>query len=102
MLAKAGLGLRFNEHLEGDGPTVFAHARKLGLEGIVSKRKDSRLPFRPLARLAQNEEPGCAGREAGGGRALGEIEWARPSAKETNASSSALDAASCKLLSIAA
>jgi bifunctional non-homologous end joining protein LigD len=41
MLAKAGLGLRFNEHLEGDGPTVFAHACKLGLEGIVSKRKDS-------------------------------------------------------------
>src|SRR5689334_21162595 len=41
MLAKVGLGLRFNEHLEGDGPTVFAHACKLGLEGIVSKRKDS-------------------------------------------------------------
>ena len=44
MLAKASLGLRFNEHLEGDGPTVFAHACKLGLEGIVSKRKDS--PYR--------------------------------------------------------
>ena len=42
MLAKAGLGLRFNEHIEGDGPTVFAHACKMGLEGIVSKRKDSR------------------------------------------------------------
>jgi bifunctional non-homologous end joining protein LigD len=42
MLAKAGLGLRFNEHLEVDGPTVFAHACKMGLEGIVSKRKDSR------------------------------------------------------------
>src|SRR5882757_6115473 len=41
MLAKAGLGLRFNEHLGGDGPTVFAHACKMGLEGIVSKRKDS-------------------------------------------------------------
>ena len=41
MLAKAGLGLRFNEHMEGDGPTVFAHACKMGLEGIVSKRKDS-------------------------------------------------------------
>ena len=41
MLAKAGLGLRFNEHLEGDGPTVFAHACKMGLEGIVSKREDS-------------------------------------------------------------
>src|SRR5262249_45552383 len=26
MLAKVGLGLRFNEHMEGDGPTVFAHA----------------------------------------------------------------------------
>jgi bifunctional non-homologous end joining protein LigD len=24
-----------------DGPTVFAHACKMGLEGIVSKRKDS-------------------------------------------------------------
>ena len=41
MLAKAGLGLRFNEHMEGDGPTVFAHACKMWLEGIVSKRKDS-------------------------------------------------------------
>ncbi len=27
--------------MESDGPTVFAHACKLGLEGIVSKRKDS-------------------------------------------------------------
>jgi ATP-dependent DNA ligase len=27
--------------IEGDGPTVFAHACKMGLEGIVSKRKDS-------------------------------------------------------------
>src|SRR6516225_7044262 len=41
MLAKVGLGMRFNGHLEGDGPTVFAHACKMGLEGIVSKRKDS-------------------------------------------------------------
>jgi hypothetical protein len=32
-------GIRFNEHIEGDGPTVFAHACKMGLEGIVSKRK---------------------------------------------------------------
>ena len=40
-MAKASPGIRFNEHLGGDGPTVFAHACKLGLEGIVSKRKDS-------------------------------------------------------------
>jgi bifunctional non-homologous end joining protein LigD len=32
----------FNDHI--DGPTVFRHACKLGLEGIVSKRKDS--PYR--------------------------------------------------------
>ena len=41
ILAKAGPGIQFNEHMEGDGETVFRHARKLGLEGIVSKRKDS-------------------------------------------------------------
>jgi bifunctional non-homologous end joining protein LigD len=41
ILAKAGPGIRFNEHMEGDGETVFRHACKLGLEDIVSKRKDS-------------------------------------------------------------
>ena len=40
-MAKASPGIRFNEHIEGDGPTVFADACKLGLEGIVPKRKDS-------------------------------------------------------------
>ena len=40
-MAKASPGIRFNEHIGGDGPTVFAHACKMGLEGIVSKRKDS-------------------------------------------------------------
>ena len=42
IVAKARPGIRFNEHLEGDGPTVFAHACKMGLEGIVSKRLGSR------------------------------------------------------------
>ena len=42
VLARAAPGLRFNEHLdEEDGLLVFAHACKLGLEGIVSKRRDS-------------------------------------------------------------
>jgi hypothetical protein len=45
VIARAQPGLRFNEHLEGDGPIVFKHACRLGLEGIVSKRKDSR--YRP-------------------------------------------------------
>jgi bifunctional non-homologous end joining protein LigD len=45
VLAKAGPGLRLNEHLEhDDGEVVFRHACQLGLEGIVSKRKGS--PYR--------------------------------------------------------
>jgi bifunctional non-homologous end joining protein LigD len=42
LLARAAPGLRLNEHMEEDGPLVFHHACKLGLEGIVSKRKDAR------------------------------------------------------------
>ena len=35
-LAKAGPGIRFNEHMEcDDGEIVFRHACKMGLEGIV-------------------------------------------------------------------
>jgi bifunctional non-homologous end joining protein LigD len=37
--------IRFSEHLEADGPTMLAHTCRLGLEGILSKRKD--LPYRP-------------------------------------------------------
>jgi len=44
IVAKAQPGIRFNEHMQGDGPMVFAHACKLGLEGIVSKRKGYRSP----------------------------------------------------------
>jgi bifunctional non-homologous end joining protein LigD len=36
--------IRFSEHLELDGPTMFEHACRLGLEGIVSKRID--VPYR--------------------------------------------------------
>jgi ATP-dependent DNA ligase len=37
LLARGASGLRFNEHLDQeDGPLVFLHACKLGLEGIVS------------------------------------------------------------------
>ncbi len=33
-------GILFNEHIAEDGPTVFAHACRLGAEGIVSQRVD--------------------------------------------------------------
>ena len=43
ILRKAKMGVRLNEHLEHpDGITVFQHAYKMGLEGIVSKRLGSR------------------------------------------------------------
>ena len=36
--------IKFVEHLTGDGPTVFRHVCRIGLEGIVSKRVDA--PYR--------------------------------------------------------
>jgi hypothetical protein len=44
ILAKARPGIRSTSISEGDGQTVFAHACKMGLEGIVSKRLGS--PYR--------------------------------------------------------
>jgi bifunctional non-homologous end joining protein LigD len=44
VLARAAPGLRLNDIEEEDGETIFRHACKLGLEGIVSKRRDS--PYR--------------------------------------------------------
>jgi ATP-dependent DNA ligase len=41
VLVKAAPGLKLNEHIVADGPTVFAHACKMGFEGIVAKRKNS-------------------------------------------------------------
>jgi ATP-dependent DNA ligase len=43
-VARAGHGVWFNDHIEEDGETVFRHVCKMGLEGIVSKRKNS--PYR--------------------------------------------------------
>ena len=34
-------GLQFNQHITHPGDLVFRHACAMGLEGIVSKRKDS-------------------------------------------------------------
>jgi ATP-dependent DNA ligase len=44
MLAGSTDAIRFSEAVEGDGPTIFAHACRLGLEGIVSKRRSA--PYR--------------------------------------------------------
>lgn len=45
LIKRAGAGLLYSEPIiSPDGPTLFEHACKLGLEGIVSKRIDS--PYR--------------------------------------------------------
>src|SRR5215213_5677381 len=41
--APAGGAIRFSDHIETDGATMLRHACRLGLEGIVSKRRD--LPY---------------------------------------------------------
>ena len=45
LLCKASPGIRLSEHLDGaDGATVLQHACRMGLEGIVAKRRDR--PYR--------------------------------------------------------
>jgi hypothetical protein len=69
-------GIRFSEHMDGDGATIFAHACKLGLEGIVSKRRD--LPYRSgrMQGVGQGQEPGEPGRAAH--RARGVVTTSEP------------------------
>jgi bifunctional non-homologous end joining protein LigD len=40
LLRDTEAGILLNEHVSGDGPTIFAHACRLGAEGIVSKLVD--------------------------------------------------------------
>jgi ATP-dependent DNA ligase len=42
LLRKARPGIRYSEHLTSEAAAMFAFACKMGLEGIVSKRRDSR------------------------------------------------------------
>ena len=60
LLKRAAPRLRLNEHIEADGPTVFAHACKMGLDGIVSKRMDSRYRSSRSADWLQSKNPASA------------------------------------------
>ena len=74
ILRQSRRGVRLNEHLEHDcGLTVFQHACKMGLEGIVSKRPGSRYRSGPLAGLAEVQEPRGSRGEARGGRGSGRV-----------------------------
>jgi bifunctional non-homologous end joining protein LigD len=41
LLRKADYGIFLNEHVDDEAAIVFQHACRLGLEGIVSKRRGS-------------------------------------------------------------
>jgi hypothetical protein len=66
----------FNEHIEEDGPIVFKHACKLGLEGIVSKRKARRIAqgARRTGVRMKNPKVPAVTREA-------KEDWGRPSSR---------------------
>jgi hypothetical protein len=75
----ANLACDLGDRREGDGPTVFNPCLQDGARRHRVKAQGFPLPFRPLARLAQNEELGCTGREARsrgglGKRAVTELE----------------------------
>ena len=59
LLKRAAPGLHLNEHIEGDGPTMFAHACKMGLEGILSKRRDSRYRSGRSPDWIKSKNPAC-------------------------------------------
>jgi bifunctional non-homologous end joining protein LigD len=46
LIKRAGAGILLSEHIDsgGDGAAMFAHACRMGLEGIVAKRRDK--PYR--------------------------------------------------------
>src|ERR1700738_5355547 len=59
-------GIAFNKHFDVEGTVVFHHARKLGGEGIVSKRLGSPYRFGRSADWIKVKNPAAPGREARG------------------------------------
>jgi len=70
LLTRAPAGIVYNEHTDEDGATVFRHACKLGLEGIVSKRLSAPYrsgPSRDWIKVKNPDSPRCDGTEPGPG-----------------------------------
>jgi bifunctional non-homologous end joining protein LigD len=57
LLARADGGILYNHHLTDSGDVVFAHACKLGAEGIVSKKIDSSYQSGPLPAWIKVKNP---------------------------------------------
>ena len=60
LLRKSPAGNSLCEHLEADGEVVFGHACKMGLEGIVSKRRDSRYSSGATTNWVKSKNPQSA------------------------------------------
>jgi bifunctional non-homologous end joining protein LigD len=72
LVARVAPRLRFNEHIdEKDSPLVFAQACKLGLEGIVSKRRQSSYHSGRSLDWIKSKNPNAAAVKAGSRRGLG-------------------------------
>jgi hypothetical protein len=66
LITTATAGIRYSEHLDGDGATIFAHACKLGLDHLEASGVP--LSDRTEQNLAQGQEPPGAGGAAVQGR----------------------------------
>ena len=61
LLANARSGIQYSEHLEGDGAAIFAHACKLGAEGIVSKHREHPYRSGPSKAWLKTKNPAAPG-----------------------------------------
>jgi hypothetical protein len=77
MLSQAALGIRFNEHISCEARLFSSVPVSYGLEGIVSKRKESRYVSGQSLYWIKRE-PSSASSEAGSGsgRGLGSLKCA--------------------------
>jgi bifunctional non-homologous end joining protein LigD len=60
LVRQASVGIAVSEQLEGDGENIFRHVCKLGLEGIVSKRRDSPYKSGPSLNWIKSKNPASA------------------------------------------
>jgi bifunctional non-homologous end joining protein LigD len=74
ILRRSADGIILNEHMDGElGAAMFKHACRMGLEGIVSKRRDK--PYQPAARRRVSRSRTRRARRHGGlKKALGTVE----------------------------
>jgi hypothetical protein len=64
-------GIVLRDFEQGEiGPDLFRHACLMGLEGMVSKHRESKLSRRPVPALDQGQEPAISGVQPGDGSVL--------------------------------